>query len=113
MPCEPTYERSLRSLAELTPQTAASSSLDTVSVPCSASSPSRRRYTARRATVASGTARLRGPPVPVALASPRAWVPSGPACGGDVTLTHSSDDRDRGGRGAGTPLRLTARRAGC
>jgi len=31
-------------------------------------------------------------------------VPSGPACG-DVTLTHSSDDRDRGGRGRGTPLR--------
>src|SRR5690349_13517678 len=101
MPCEPTYDRSLRSLAEFTPQAAASSSLETVSVLCSASSPSMRRYTASLATVASGIERATFAAAEAPRASP------GPACGGDVTL--ASPDAlgrlaGRGGR-AGLPPR--------
>jgi hypothetical protein len=98
VPEQPTYDRSLRSLAEFTPLTAASSSLDTVSVPCSASSPSMRRYTARRATVASGTARC------IAVPAPPSGAPSGPvrdgAAGGRaVTLASPRMLENGGGRG--------------
>src|SRR5579871_1570430 len=54
MPYEPRWDRSLRSLAELTPAAAASSSLATVLMPRSARPYSARRYTGSRATVASG-----------------------------------------------------------
>src|ERR1700755_2429258 len=106
MPCDPTYDRSLRSLAELTPQTAASSSLDTVSVPCSVSSPSIRRYTASRATVASGTVRASG-----ATSTP-APVEGGADDGREVTLGLSSGTRERQRSRSVYPVRGDAQEAG-
>ena len=51
------------------------------------------------------------PPINFRVALPSTWnyryVQVGG--GGDVTLTHSSDDRDRGGRGRGTPRRCPQR----
>src|SRR5215469_9716965 len=54
MPYDPRWDRSLRSLAELTPAAVASSSLDTDAMPRSASAYRARRYIGRRAIVASG-----------------------------------------------------------
>ncbi len=59
----------MRSLAEFTPAAAASSSLDTVGMSCSANAYRTRRYTGRRAIVASGM-----PWLPVA-ALPAAALP--------------------------------------
>src|SRR5262249_53409225 len=54
VPYEPRCDKSLRSLAELTPAAAASSSLDTDATSRSASAYKARRYSGRRAMVASG-----------------------------------------------------------
>src|SRR3954453_20077165 len=59
-PQGPRWERSLRSPAGLTPAAEASSPDETVLRPPSARAVSTRRYTARRATVASGMVRGRG-----------------------------------------------------
>src|ERR1700710_603171 len=106
MPWDPTYDRSLRSLAELTPQVAASWSLDTVSVPTSAISPRTRRYSASRATVASGTARASG-----ATSTP-APVGGGADDGREVTLGLSSGTRERETVAACVPRPGYAREAG-